>query len=398
MAGETLTPHEMISRLVAFDTTSALSNMGLIEFVRDYLGGHGIASALVFNEDRTKANLIASIGPAVAGGVVLSGHTDVVPVADQNWDSDPFQAARRDGRLYGRGTADMKSFIAVALALVPEFVDRALKVPLHFAFSYDEEVGCLGVRPLLERLTADLPRPLLAIVGEPTEMKVANAHRGITAYITTARGRSGHSSAPEKGVNAIAYATRCAGFLNGLADEFRARPAPPGAGDFDPAYTTINLGRMEGGTAVNIIAAQCRLEWDCRAIPGADPDEARQRLDAYVAETLLPAMNEGGGAGDAQNVGITTDVHHSVPPLVPKPGSPAEAIVLALTGQNRCTTTAFASEGGLFQEAGIPAVICGPGSAAQAHQPNEFIDVSQVDACVDFLRKVAGWAAAPDGY
>ena len=380
-----MTALELIRRLVAFDTTSSLSNLALIEFVQDYLAGHGVESRLVINSDGTKANLIATIGPDAEGGVVLSGHTDVVPVAGQAWDTDPFTVAEKGGRLYGRGTADMKSFIAAVLAQVPGFAGRALRVPIHLAFSYDEELGCLGAPSLLERLTADLPRPALVVVGEPTEMKVANAHRGIAAFRTRVSGKPGHSSMPDRGVNAIAYAAECVTFLKEMADDLRARP---GDGDFDPAYTTINVGRIEGGQAVNIIAGECVFEWDCRPVPGSDAGDAARRLDSHVAGDLGVRMRAGG----AVEAGITTEQTISVPPLLADPGSPAEALVLGLTGQNDTTTTPFASEAGLFQEAGIPAVVCGPGSPGQAHRPNEFIELDQVDACAAFLDRLAEWA------
>jgi acetylornithine deacetylase len=380
-----MTALELIRRLVAFDTTSSLSNLALIEFVRDFLTGHGVDSVLVMNSEQTKANLIASIGPRVEGGVVLSGHTDVVPVAGQNWDTDPFTVTEKGGRLYGRGTADMKSFIAAALSLVPDFTARALRVPIHLAFSYDEEVGCLGAPSLLKRLTADRPRPALVIVGEPTDMKVAGAHRGISAFRTRVTGKPGHSSMPGGGVNAIAYAAECVNFLTEVAEDMRARP---GDTDFDPAYTTINVGRIEGGQAVNIIAGECVFEWDCRPVPGSDAGEAARRLETHVAGGLGVRMRAGG----AEEAGITTEQTISVPPLIAAPGSPAEALVLSLTGHNHTTTTAFASEAGLFQEAGIPAVVCGPGSPGQAHRPNEFIELDQVEACVAFLRRLADWA------
>jgi len=391
MAGDTYTPEEMLARLVAFDTTSYLSNLEFIDFVAGYLAGHGVVATLVHSDDRTKANLIATIGPEKAGGVVLSGHTDVVPVTGQAWDTDPFTVVRRDARLYGRGTADMKGFIACALAGVPGFLARPLTVPIHLAFSYDEEVGCLGARPLLECLVAGKPAPLLAIIGEPSGMKVANAHRGVTKFATTVTGRPGHSSDPAKGVNAIEYAALCIAFLGRLTAEMRALPAPEGTEDFDPAYSTINVGTIDGGQAVNIIAGACRFTWDCRVMPGTDGNEARRRLDAYAAEELLPRMRAAGAGGDA-GVGIVTEETGSVPALRPEPGSPAEALLLALTGQNACTTTPYGSEAGLFQQSGIPAVICGPGSVAQAHQPNEFVSVAQLDECAQLLGKVADWA------
>ena len=385
MGSQDMTTAELIRRLVTFDTTSSLSNLALIEFVQGFLAGHGVDSVLVMNPDETKANLIATIGPGTEGGVVLSGHTDVVPVAGQAWDTDPFTVAEKGRRLYGRGTADMKSFIAAVLAQVPEFTGRRLRVPIHLAFSYDEEVGCLGVRPLLQRLAADLPRPGLAIIGEPTEMKVANAHRGVAAFRTRVTGKPGHSSMPDRGVNAISYAAECVAFLGRLADGMREHP---GDGSFDPDYTTINVSRIEGGEAVNIIAGECVLEWDCRPLPGTDPVEAVRRLESHVAGEVIGRMRAVG----AEETGIATEQMISVPPLIADPGSPAEALVLSLTGQNDTTTAPFASEAGLFQEAGIPAILCGPGSPVQAHQPNEFIELDQVDACVAFLKRLADWA------
>jgi acetylornithine deacetylase len=385
---------DLIAKLISFDTTSALSNLDLINFIADYLDRFGIASIQVFNDDKTKANLIATIGPDRDGGVVLSGHTDVVPVTGQTWKTNPFKLSELDERLYGRGTSDMKGFIACCLAMVPDLVQRKLSVPVHFAFSYDEEVGCLGARPLLDRFVKDLPSPLLCIVGEPSEMKVANAHRGIATYLTTVTGKPGHSSTPRFGINAINYAIECANFLVSLAAEFRDRPPPPGTDEFDPPFTTINLGRIDGGTATNIIAGQCSLAWDCRTIPGADPEEAINRLNEFVTTDLLPRMSKEPAGSDGK---IRTELDHAVMPLIPMPGSPAESIVLALTGQNRCTSTPFATEAGMFQDVGIPAVICGPGSAAQAHQPDEFIELSQIKDCTDFLAKLAAWAEQPTG-
>jgi acetylornithine deacetylase len=389
-----LETQDLIAKLISFDTTSALSNLDLINFIADYLDEFGISSIRVFSKDKTKANLIATIGPERDGGVVLSGHTDVVPVAGQTWKTNPFQLSEFNGQLYGRGTSDMKGFIACCLAMVPDLVQRKLSVPVHFTFSYDEEVGCLGARPLLDRFVKDLPRPLLCIVGEPSDMKVANAHRGIATYLTTVTGKPGHSSTPRFGINAINYTIECANFLVSLAAEFRDRAPLPGTEEFDPPFTTINLGRIDGGTATNIIAGQCNLAWDCRTIPGADPEEAINRLNEFVATDLLPRMSKEPAGSDGE---IKTELDHAVIPLIPMPGSPAENIVLALTGQNRCTSTPFATEAGMFQDVGIPAVICGPGSAAQAHQPDEFIELSQIEDCMAFLAKLAAWAEQPTG-
>jgi len=376
----------LLTRLVAFDTTSALSNRALIDFAAAYLADHGIASHILPDETGDKASLLATVGPAVPGGVVLSGHTDVVPVAGQAWTSDPFQLTERDGRLFGRGTCDMKGFVACALAMVPAFLARDLRVPLHLAFTYDEEVGCLAAASLLERAAEVLPVPALAIVGEPSEMRVANRHRGINAYVTRIRGKPAHASDPDAGANAITAAAVLVGEIARIGTEFAAAAAPrePGVA---PEYTTVNVGTIEGGTALNIIAEHCRIAWEIRPAPGDDPDVLRARIDAFSTESVLPVLR-----ATAPEATIDTTETVAVPGLEPLPGSPAEALLLALTGQNDCTSVPFASEAGIFQAAGIPAVVCGPGSPAQAHQPDEFVTPDQLEACLALLHRLAEWA------
>jgi len=378
-------PIEMIERLVGFPTVSADSNLDLIHFARDYLAQHGISSRLTYDADRRKANLFATIGPEVAGGVVLSGHTDVVPVAGQPWESDPFVLSRRDGRLYGRGTSDMKSFIAVALALLPEFRAADLRVPIHFAFSYDEETGCQGVSGLLDDIAANLPRPALAIIGEPTDMQIANRHKGCYAYRTIFTGRDGHSSATHKGVNAISHAAELIAHLSRLAGEQREQG--PFDDSFDPPYTTFNVGMIAGGTAMNIIARRCEVTWEFRPLPSVNPESVIGRVQDFLSRDLLPRMRS-----VAPEATIETVQECMVPPLRNEADSPAEALVRLLTGANHTIGVAFGTEGGLFQQAGIPAVVCGPGSIARAHQPNEFIELEQVEACTVFLRKLLDWA------
>ncbi|WP_425450487.1 acetylornithine deacetylase [Virgifigura deserti] len=391
MSGPTYSTIEMIERLVAFDTVSARSNLGLIDFVRDYLAGHGIDSRLTFDTRREKANLFATIEPQTGGspggGIVLSGHTDVVPVEGQPWDTDPFRVVVKDGRLYGRGTADMKSFIAIALALVPELRARDLKTPIHLALSYDEEIGCLGVPALLRDIADALPAPRLAIIGEPTLMRIANRHKGVLAFETRVTGRDGHSSGTHRGVNAVVHAAEIIGFLDRLATE-RRRQGPFDDG-FDPPYTTLNIGTIEGGAALNIIPRHCAFKWEFRPVPADDPAAIPARLDSFVAETVLPRMR-----GTAPEADVTTTPRCAVPALLPEADSPAEALARSLTGANTTVGAAFATEAGLFQEAGIPAIVCGPGSIEQAHQPNEFIALEQVAACEAFLRRLADWAAS----
>ena len=380
----------ILERLVGFDTVSAKSNLALIEWVADYLDGHGVKSALTHNADRSKANLFATIGPGERGGVILSGHTDVVPVIGQAWDSDPFRLVARDGRLYGRGTADMKGFIALALAMVPQALSQPLATPLHLALSFDEEIGCLGVPELIRGLPQGIARPRLAIVGEPSEMRVANAHKGIQFLRTRVTGHEAHSSAPESGVNAIAAAAEIIAEIGRVAAECRAA-APSGSG-FDPPYTSFNIGRIEGGAAVNIIARDCIFEWEFRTIPGADAAALRRRVEDFVERDLLPRLHAA-----HPDAAVATETAASVPPLMPDPASPAEALARALSGTNETTTIAFATEAGLFQAAGIPAVICGPGSIAVAHQPNEYITRGQLAAGQEFLGRLLAWACRGRG-
>ena len=370
-----------LARLVAFDTTSRNSNTDLIGHVADYLAAHGIASFRVESDDGRKASLFATIGPAVPGGIVLSGHTDVVPVDDQAWSSDPFTLVARGDRLFGRGTCDMKGFIACVLALVPEFVRLPLAVPLHLAFSYDEEVGCLAAPALIEALLAAVPKPAFAIIGEPTEMRVVQAHRGIASFETSVTGRAGHSSKPEAGVNAIFAAAACIGAIAALARE-------DGRGQAPGERTTVNVGRIEGGTAVNIIAGHCRFLWECRSYDEASAERLRGGLDDWARDELLPPLR-----AVAPEANVETVRKVAAPPLLVRPSSPAVELALALSGQNGAESIAYASEAGLFQKAGVPAVVIGPGSVAQAHQPDEFVAQDQLGQCLDFLRRLGTWAS-----
>ena len=372
---------ELLGQLIAFDTTSRNSNEPLIEFVEDYLGALGVPAVRV-DYQPGKTNLWATIGPDIAGGIVLSGHTDVVPVDGQAWTSDPFSAVERAGKIYGRGTADMKGFLAACLALVPEFLGKPLKRPIHLAFSCDEEVGCTGVRPLIERIVAgDLPRPSAAIIGEPTLMKVVNGHKSTLSFVTEVEGHEAHSSLSHQGVNAIMVAGELISEITAIAGEMRQRGDPTGR--FDPPYSSVHIGTISGGTARNIVPRCCTFHWETRIIPGQDPDEIPERLDR-LAETLLPAMQ-----AVSPTTGITTRRKNIVPPLMPVPGSPAEALALQLTGGNDTGAVSYGTEAGLFQVAGIPAVICGPGSIEQAHKPDEFVAVSELERCEGFLRRLA---------
>ncbi|MCP1336850.1 acetylornithine deacetylase [Futiania mangrovi] len=382
-----VSPREMIERLVSFPTVSRDSNLPLIHFVRDYLAAHGVESRLVSNADGTKANLYATVGPRVEGGVVLSGHTDVVPVDGQPWDTDPFTVVEKDGRLYGRGTADMKSFSAIGLALVPEMLARGLRHPVHFALSYDEEVGCVGAPAMIAEMAENVPRPRAVIVGEPTSMKVVNAHKGILHVDTHVRGHEVHSSQVHRGVSAVMVGARLVVFLEDMMRENAARAEPDCP--FEPPYTTIHCGVIKGGTALNIMARDCTFVTDIRSIPEDDPMSFVERYRAHVAEHVEPAMQA--IAPDT----FVRIVHSSlVPGLRPEPDGEAEALAKALTGENRAGAVVYAAEAGQFQDAGFSVVMCGPGSIDQAHQPNEFIALDQVDAGVAFMRRLIDRLAA----
>jgi acetylornithine deacetylase len=372
---------ELLKALVAFDTTSVKSNLKLIAFVKAYLDEHGIASTLIPSEDGAKASLFATIGPAGEGGIGLSVHSDCVPVEGQTWASDPFTLTARDGKLYGRGACDMKGFLACVLASVPLFMSRQLKEPLHIIVSYDEEVGCTGVRPLIARLGHALPRPRAIIVGEPTMMGVIEAHKRIDAYRTTVTGREAHSSLPQLGVNAISIAAELVAEIDRI--EVMLAQAPTND-RFDPPSSTVQVGTIEGGTAPNIVPKTCKFQWQVRGLPEADPDFAPKRLKAHAEEMLLPRMRRVAPAAS-----IETLHQGSVPAFLAKPGSESVALAMALTGANSTSTVSYGTEAGLFEEAGCPAVICGPGDIAQAHAADEFVTVAQLDACMAFLAKLA---------
>ena len=383
MPGKTYTPREMLEALVAFDTTSHLSNLPLIDFVRDYLDGHGVTSVTVMNGEATKANLYATIGPEDIGGVVLSGHTDVVPVTGQDWSSDPLTLTERDGLLYGRGACDMKGFLAAALAAVPQFLAQPLTTPVHFALSYDEEVGCLGVRDLVAHIVEERPRPRMAIVGEPTGMRVVNAHKSGYSFITEITGHEAHSSAPRDGVNAITIGAEIIAEIERIAEVMRERGDP--SGRFTPPCTTVHVGTIEGGTALNIVPKTCRIHWEFRGLPGIDINELPDRVDRFAREELLPKMR-----AVAPGTDIVTTMSNDIAAFAGAEGSAAESLVLALARQNETITVAYGTEAGYFQDADMPAVICGPGDIAQAHKPDEFVSIAQLDECEGFMRRLTG--------
>lgn len=376
---------DLLAKLVAFDTTSRNSNLELIAFIEHYLGQHGIASSRVDYENGRKANLHATIGPAIGGGIVLSGHTDVVPVDGQAWDTDPFTATEKDGAIFGRGAADMKGFLASCLAAVPHLVGRTLKRPIHLAFSCDEEVGCRGVRPLIDVLAERIPPPVAVIVGEPTFMRVVTAHKTALSFETEITGHETHSSVTHRGVNAIVVAGRIIAEIDAIAEEKR-RGAERGS-TFDPPYTTAHVGLISGGTAKNIVPGHCKFVWETRVLPGEDVDEIPRRV-ATFSHSLLPEMRKVGPRS-----GIETRRTNLVPGLAPAPDSPALSIALKLAQTNATGGVSYATEAGFFQNAGFPTVICGPGSIEQAHGANEFITIAELDRCDAFMMRLADYCA-----
>jgi len=375
---ETAATLDVLARLIAFDTTSRNSNLALITWVEDYLSARGVAARRVANADGTKANLYATIGPEVGGGVVLSGHTDVVPVDGQPWTSDPWVLSERGGKLYGRGVADMKSFVALALAHVDAMLAAPLRRPVIMAFSYDEEIGCLGAPSMIAELAALPQRPSAVIVGEPTSMKVVSAHKGVRSFLVEVIGREAHSSLPDQGVSAVMEALKLMRLVAEMAEEARS----VAHAHFSPPGPTMTIGRVEGGTAANILARRCEFVWDLRCPEQAEGDaiEARFRAAAEQLDAEIKARAPEGG--------VTITRRSNTPGLAIARDSEAEALARALTGDNETRAVAYAAEAGLFQRAGIPAVICGPGSIEQAHQPDEWIELAQIEEGVAFMRRL----------
>lgn len=370
---------EILAQLVAFDTTSRNSNLALIEWVEAFLAARGIASHRVENADGSKANLYALIGPELEGGVVLSGHTDVVPVDGQPWSSDPWVVTERGGKLYGRGVADMKSFLAVSLAHIDAALEAKIQRPLILAFSYDEEVGCLGAPSLIEDIVRVAPRPAAAIVGEPTSMKVVSAHKGIRSFFVEVTGREAHSSLPDQGVSAVMEALKLMSLVAEMGREARAN-----AKDtlFSPPGPSMTIGKLEGGTAANILARRCEFVWDLRCPDMADADviEARFRKASEALDAEIKARAPEGG--------VQVTRRSNTAGLAIERESAAESLTRALTGDNETRAVSYAAEAGLFQRAGIPTVLCGPGSIEQAHQPDEWIEIAQLEEGAAFMRRL----------
>ena len=386
MSGTTATTTDILAKLVAFDTTSYKSNLACAAFVQDYLAGHGIKSHLLPSDDGIHANLFATLGPPGDGGVGLSGHMDVVPVTSQNWDTDPFKLTERDGRLYGRGACDMKGYLACVLAMVPEFKTRQLKQPIHILFSYDEEVGCTGVKPMIAELGKTLPKPRLILVGEPTTMTVVDAHKGGYRFSTEITGKDAHSSKPQLGVGSIMIAGEMIAELARIEARLKTTHTSP---RFDPPYNSITVSMIEGGIAHNIIPPKCTFQWGVRALPGLDALGIMRELDAFCARELLPKMRAVSAHCNIVNTSVGT-----LPAFSAGENSEATSLALKLMSQNETYAVPYGTEASHFQAAGCSSVVCGPGDIAQAHQPNEFVEISELEKCAGYLRRLADWAEA----
>ncbi|MDX1658744.1 MAG: acetylornithine deacetylase [Nitriliruptorales bacterium] len=372
----------ILERLVAADTTSRTSNLALIEIVEELLSAYGVESQRVPNEDGTKAGLIARIGPEVDGGVVLSGHTDCVPVDEQPWSTDPFELHEDGGRLYGRGTADMKGFLAAVLAQLDVLAGAGLERPVILALSYDEELGTLGAPSLVAELLASQPRPAAVVVGEPTSLQVVNAHKGVRAFTTTVHGLDAHSSQPQRGANAIAALARVATAIDDLATRHREAAADP---DFEPPYTTFNLATIQGGQAINIIPRRAEMTWEYRPVPADDNDAILQQVQERAENEVLPRLRATHPDGAIE---FTTDA--LVPTLAPEEDGAAEALVRDIMEIHApAETVAFGTDGGHFQAAGLSTVVFGPGSIDQAHQPDEYIAAAQLERFAPFIPRLA---------
>jgi len=370
---------DILERLVAFPTVSRDPNLPLIDWIRNYLAELGVDSQLVGDDSGRKANLFASIGPQAEGGLVLSGHSDVVPTDDQNWTSDPFKLAARDSRLYARGACDMKGFIAAALSRVPALVKAKLSRPVHLMFSYDEEIGCLGAPRMIAAASERIGKPAAVIVGEPTSMRVATEHKGICTTLTRVTGIDAHSSLTHLGASAVMIAAELIEHLNGIGRTLASAPRSPRAARFTPPHTTVTVNTIRGGTAINILAAACEFGWDVRALPGETATSTRESLEQFAAKRLAALEAEG------KHCSIQSKLLSDVPPLEARDGTAAALAHAASSTEHESMTVAFATEGGQFQRAGWSTVVCGPGSIEQAHKPDEFVERAQLEACEAFL-------------
>ncbi|ATF19165.1 acetylornithine deacetylase [Phaeobacter gallaeciensis] len=373
----------ILSDLIAFPTVSADSNLEMIAYLANRLEDCGARVDVMFDASGQKANLFATLGTETDGGIVLSGHSDVVPVTDQDWTSDPFALVERDGRLYGRGTCDMKGFIAATLAMAPEFAAQISRRPIHFAFTYDEEVGCIGAGHLVQALRERELKPRLALIGEPTSMRVVEGHKGCHEYSTRFQGLEGHGSDPGRGVNAVEYAARYVSRLLDLRGDLQQRTPPDSR--FDPPWTTLNIGALNGGSAHNVIASKAQVDWEMRPVQPSDADHVKDTMARYCRDTLLPAMQ-----AIYPEASIETEVVGEVAGLIPTTQNEARELMAELLGSNAAELVPFGTEAGLFQELGMDVVVCGPGSIAQAHKADEYLSLDQLSQGLTMLQRLAG--------
>jgi acetylornithine deacetylase len=379
---EELTPRQVLERLVAFPTVSRDSNLALVDWLERYLTGHGIECHRHWNEDRQKAALMAHAGPRVEGAVVLSGHSDVVPVDGQDWTTDPWTVVERNGRLYGRGTCDMKGYVALSIWALVRAQKMGVRRPVQLALSYDEEVGCTGAPPMIETMGKVLPKGAAALIGEPSNMKIITGHKGGTGFHVHVKGFEVHSSLLPYGVSAIMEGARLIGWVNDRNAEIQAREPTPIASTFYPPFTTLHVGMISGGTAHNITAADCRFAVEMRVVPGEDVEAHARTFEAEAArmDAQLKAQRP--------EAGVHLERFFGVPALVPEADGEAEAIARRLTGDNATGVVSYGTEAGQFQEAGYSAIVCGPGDIAQAHQPDEYLEVSEFQAGQRFMERL----------
>ncbi|WP_417248976.1 acetylornithine deacetylase [Celeribacter sp.] len=378
---------ELLRELIAFPTVSSESNLALLDNLGGWLEHAGAEVEIFHDESGTKGNLFATIGPKTDGGIVLSGHTDVVPAQGEEWTNDPFEMVERDGLLYGRGTCDMKGFIAATVAMAPLLANAVRDRPLHFAFTHDEEVGCVGAANLADVLSSRGLKPAVAIIGEPTMMRVIEGHKGCCEYTTRFEGLAGHGSTPDNGVNAVEFAVRYVSRLMELRRPLMARA--PTNSRFVPPYTTINTGRLSGGVAHNVIADHAEVQWEMRPVQNSDGAFVREEMRRYVHEHLLPEMH-----ATCPDARIVTEVIGEVDGFEPTSENEARDILMELTGDDDPELVSFGTEAGIYQNLGMDVVVCGPGSIEQAHKPDEFIATSQLQHCLTMLEglcpKLAG--------
>jgi acetylornithine deacetylase len=386
-AGLTRSSISLLKELVAFDTVSRHSNLALIEYIEAYLARYGVPHERIPNAHGDKSNLLARIGPEAPGGIIFSGHSDVVPVDGQQWTSPPFVLTEREGKLYGRGAADMKGFVAIMLAFVQELTRRELSAPVYLAISYDEEVGCLGAPDLVRRISERADKPRLCVIGEPTGMQVVTSHKGVYSFETVVTGHEAHSSQPHLGVNAVHIGCELVRFLCDLAEEYRVRGIS--SDRFEPPHSTIHVGVIEGGTARNIIPKRCRFVWEVRPIPGDRAENVVQRFEAFCEKKTKEMQSRFPGTG------IVTTMMSRMQGMQLSVGPEEEAHILSCARVNATYAVSFGTEAGVFQEHGIPVVVCGPGYIDQAHQPDEFVELAQMEKCVRFLLRLLDTITEP---